>query len=98
MLGAMSSHGMVASMTVASATDGEVFLAYLDHLLCPYLRLGQGIASVRRGSVLGHMRRDPALPKPCDKLLLLIQLAGSQRGAGRHYQPVAIRAMIMCPR
>ena len=41
LLGAMSSKGMLASMTVESATDGEVFLAYLDHVLCPCLRPGQ---------------------------------------------------------
>ena len=41
LLGAMSREGMVASMTVESPTDGEVFLAYLDHVLCPALRPGQ---------------------------------------------------------
>ncbi|MDP2736085.1 MAG: IS630 family transposase, partial [bacterium] len=41
LLGAMSSKGMLASRTVESATDGEVFLAYLDPVLCPCLRPGQ---------------------------------------------------------
>lgn len=41
LLGAMSRKGMLASMTVESPTDGEVFLAYLDHVLCPALRPGQ---------------------------------------------------------
>jgi len=41
LLGAMSREGMVASMTVESPTDGDVFLAYLDHVLCPALRPGQ---------------------------------------------------------
>lgn len=41
LLGAMSQDGMRASMTVESATDGEVFLAYLDHVLCPALGPGQ---------------------------------------------------------
>jgi hypothetical protein len=40
-LGAMSRKGMVASMTVDAATDGDVFLAYLDQVLCPALRPGQ---------------------------------------------------------
>ena len=31
----------LASMTVDSPTDGEVFLAYLDHVLCPALHPGQ---------------------------------------------------------
>ena len=41
LLGAMSQDGMRASMTVELATDGEVFLAYLDQVLCPALGPGQ---------------------------------------------------------
>lgn len=41
LLGAMSSQGVLASMTVESATDGDVFLAYLDQVLCPCLHPGQ---------------------------------------------------------
>jgi len=41
LLGAMSVQGVLASMTVESATDGDVFLAYLDQVLCPRLRPGQ---------------------------------------------------------
>jgi len=41
LLGAMSTQGILASMTVESPTDGEVFLAYLDQVLCPALRPGQ---------------------------------------------------------
>lgn len=41
LLGAMSRKGMLASMTVESPTDGDVFLAYLDQVLCPVLRPGQ---------------------------------------------------------
>lgn len=40
-LGAMSVHGMIATMTVEAATDAEIFLAYLDHFLCPKLQPGQ---------------------------------------------------------
>jgi len=39
-LGAMSLHGMIATMTIEAATDAEIFLAYLDHVLCPKLRAG----------------------------------------------------------
>ena len=39
-LGAMDDNGMLATMTVEAATDGEVFLAYLDQVLCPKLRAG----------------------------------------------------------
>jgi transposase len=40
-LGALSHNGIVAAMTVEAATDREVFLAYLDQVLCPKLRPGQ---------------------------------------------------------
>jgi transposase len=39
-LGAMSVRGVEAAMTVESATDGEVFLAYLEQVLCPKLQAG----------------------------------------------------------
>jgi len=38
--GAISTRGMIATMTVEAATDGEIFLAYLDHVLCPALPPG----------------------------------------------------------
>ena len=39
-LGAMDHRGMLATMTIEAATDREVFLAYLDQVLCPKLRAG----------------------------------------------------------
>jgi len=39
-LGAMSLGGMIATMTVTAATDTDIFLAYLDHFLCPALTPG----------------------------------------------------------
>lgn len=39
-LGAMDHTGMLATMTIEAATDREVFLGYLDHVLCPKLRPG----------------------------------------------------------
>ena len=39
-LGAMSTCGMVATMTIEAATDAEIFLAYLDRVLCPKLKPG----------------------------------------------------------
>jgi transposase len=39
-LGAMDHQGMLAAMTVEAATDREVFLTYLDQVLCPKLRPG----------------------------------------------------------
>jgi transposase len=39
-LGAMSVRGLIATMTVEATTDAEIFLAYLDHVLCPALLPG----------------------------------------------------------
>lgn len=40
LLGAMSTRGMLAMMTIEEATDSDIFLAYLDQVLCPKLRPG----------------------------------------------------------
>jgi transposase len=40
LLGAISVSGWVATMTVDAPTDGEVFLAYLEQVLCPHLKPG----------------------------------------------------------
>ena len=50
LLGAMTSEGMLATMTVESPTDGEVFLAYLDQVLCPQLRPGQVVVMDNLGA------------------------------------------------
>ena len=39
-LGAMSTRGIIAAMTVEAATDREIFLTYLDEVLCPQLEPG----------------------------------------------------------
>jgi transposase len=39
-LGAMSLRGMIATMTIEEATDTDIFLAYMDQVLCPQLRPG----------------------------------------------------------
>lgn len=39
-LGAIRASGWVGVMTIEAATDGDVFLAYLDQVLCPQLRPG----------------------------------------------------------
>jgi transposase len=41
LLGALTLQGMLASMTVESPTDGDVFLAFLEQVLCPRLQPGQ---------------------------------------------------------
>ena len=42
-LAAMSPAGLVATMTVEGSTNQEVFLTYLDQVLCPTLRPGQTV-------------------------------------------------------
>ena len=39
-LGALSLRGMIATMTIEEATDGDIFEAYLEHVLCPRLKPG----------------------------------------------------------
>jgi transposase len=39
-LGAMSLRGMEAAMTIEAATDGEIFTAYVEQVLCPKLKPG----------------------------------------------------------
>jgi transposase len=40
-LGALSTKGVQASMTVEAATDADLFLAFVEHVLAPTLRPGQ---------------------------------------------------------
>lgn len=39
-LSAVSTRGMMATMTIEEPTDGDIFLAYVEHVLCPALRSG----------------------------------------------------------
>lgn len=39
-LGAMSLDGMIASMTIEEATDADIFLAFVEQVLCPALKQG----------------------------------------------------------
>lgn len=41
LLGAMSCSGLIATMTIPEATDGDIFLAYVEQVLCPRLQPGQ---------------------------------------------------------
>lgn len=41
LLAAMNTDGLVATMTVEGSTNKEVFLTYLEAVLCPVLRAGQ---------------------------------------------------------
>lgn len=43
LLAAMDKDGLVATMTVEGSTNKEVFLAYLEHVLCPRLCPGQTV-------------------------------------------------------
>ena len=39
-LGAMSLRGMIATMTIEEATDADIFLAFVEQVLCPALKPG----------------------------------------------------------
>jgi len=39
-MGAISRRGIVAAMTIESPTDGDIFLAYVEQVLCPKLQAG----------------------------------------------------------
>jgi transposase len=39
-LGAMSVDGMIATMTIEEATDADIFLAFVEQVLCPALKQG----------------------------------------------------------
>ena len=41
MLAALTTRGLAAPMTIAAPTDGDIFRAYLEQVLCPRLRPGQ---------------------------------------------------------
>ncbi len=40
-LAALTTRGLQAPMTIPEPTDGDVFLAYVEQVLCPWLRPGQ---------------------------------------------------------
>ena len=46
----MTTRGLLATMTVESPTDGDVFLAYLEQVLCPQLRPGQVVVMDNLGA------------------------------------------------
>jgi len=41
MVAALTTRGLEAPMTIAEPTDGDIFLAYIEQVLCPRLRPGQ---------------------------------------------------------
>jgi transposase len=42
-LGAIRTSGWVATMTIEAPTDGKIFRAYLEEVLCPQLQPGDGV-------------------------------------------------------
>lgn len=41
LLGAMTCSGLLATMTIEESTDADIFLAFLDQIVCPKLQPGQ---------------------------------------------------------
>jgi transposase len=94
-LGAISTRGMIATMTVEAATDREIFLAYLDHVLCPQLCPGDVVVMDNLSShkVAGVRERIEAagaevlyLP-PYSPDLNPIEKAWSKLSVPRHHAP-----------
>jgi hypothetical protein len=54
-LGAMSLRGMIATMTIEEATDADIFLAYVEQVLCPALKPGDVV--VMDNLIGGHQRQ-----------------------------------------
>ena len=56
LLAAMDAEGLVGAMSVEGSTTGQVFLLYLDRVLCPALRPGQIVVldnlSVHKGALV----------------------------------------------
>lgn len=50
LLGAISWQGMLAAMTIEAATDTDVFLAYVEQVLCPKLQPGQVVVMDNLGA------------------------------------------------
>jgi transposase len=50
LLATLTVAGMVAPMTIESPTDGDVFLAYLEQVLCPRLQPGQVVVMDNLGA------------------------------------------------
>jgi transposase len=49
-LGAMSVRGMRAAMTIEEATDGDIFLAFVEQVLCPALQPGDVVVMDNLGA------------------------------------------------
>jgi transposase len=49
-LAAMRLSGITAAMTIEEATDGDIFLAYVEHVLCPTLATGDVVVMDNLGA------------------------------------------------
>jgi transposase len=49
-LAAMRLHGITAAMTIEEATDGDIFLAYVEQVLCPTLAAGDVVVMDNLGA------------------------------------------------
>jgi len=49
-LGAIRTSGWVATMTIEAPTDGEIFVAYLEQVLCPQLEPGDVVVMDNLGA------------------------------------------------
>jgi len=84
-LGAICTRGMIAAMTIEAATDREIFLAYLDEVLCPKLRIGDVVIMDNLSShkVQGVRERIEAAGASCSTCALLAGLEPHRKGMGQ---------------
>jgi hypothetical protein len=63
-LSALSLRGLVATMTIEEATDGDIFLSYVEQVLCPALRPGDvvimdNLSAHKVAGVREHLQNTP---------------------------------------
>ncbi len=82
----MSARGTIATMTVEAATDAEILLAYLDHVLCPQLEPGQVVImdNLSAHQVTGVRERSRLAGHPCStcRPTRLTSILSKKHGAG----------------
>ena len=61
-LSALSLRGLLATMTIEEATDGDIFLAYVEQVLCPTLQPGDVVVmdNLSAHKVNGVREYDPS--------------------------------------
>ena len=99
-LGAIGVSGWVATMSIESATDGEVFLAFLEQVLCPQLQAGNVVVRIiclpTRWTAYDNSSKNEE--PGCTTFLLTLQISTPSKCAGRNSNSFcAVPAPELCP-